>query len=451
MKANVFVTRYIQGKAIQTQSTASFAMDAETENRIVNIHPDVRYQALHGFGGTFTEATGYCLNQAGEALADEIIKAYFGKDGLCYTQGRVHLDSCDASLSNYSAMEDPKDTELHSFSLKRDKEYLIPWIKRAQAEAGRPLSLMVSPWSPPPFMKTNGEKNNGGKLKPEYRALWAKYMCRFILEYRKQGIDFAMLSLQNEPKAVQIWDSCIWTAEEEREFLREYLLPEMRKQGLSDMEVLIWDHNKERALERTQTILCDDEMRQAVAGTAVHWYSGTHFEQLAMLRQLYPEKRIVFNEGCVEYRIFDKGNYLRSARMYAREIIGNLNGGADAFIHWSLVFNPEGGPNHVSNFCEGVVFCDAKNQKITYTLPYYYIGHFSRYIQPGAVRIGFSRFTEDLDVTAFQNPNGERVVVLLNKTDEDMEIVLRETDAHCCPLIIPGDSIVTVVYGGEKG
>ena len=446
MKAKIMVTRYSNQKITQTQSTATFAPDAETENGIINIHPEVRYQALHGFGGTFTEATGYCLNQAGSKLANEVIQAYFGADGLRYTQGRVHLDSCDASLSNYSAVEDAEDTELDSFSLKRDEEYLIPWILKAEEAAGRTISLMVSPWSPPAFMKTNGEKNNGGKLKPEYNELWAKYICRFIKEYQARGISFEMLSLQNEPKAVQIWDSCIWTAEEEREYLRKYLVPELRRQGLADIELLIWDHNKERALERTQVILCDEEMRKAVAGTAVHWYSGTHFEQLYMLRELFPDKRIVFSEGCVEYRIFERGNYLRSARMYAREIIGNLNAGADSFIHWSYVFNPEGGPNHVNNLCEGVVVCDWENKKVTYTLPYYYIGHFSRYIEPGAVRIGFSRFTEDIDVTAFQNPNGQRVVVALNKTAEDISVVLREGDAQCCPITLPGDSIVTILY-----
>ena len=448
MKAEVFTTQYVAEKILQTRSAASFAPDAETENHIINVHPSVRYQALKGFGGTFTEAAGYCLEQAGDALADEILNAYFGPEGLRYTQGRVHLDSCDASLSNYAAMESPEDEQLESFSIMRDERYLIPWILKAQQAAGRPLALMVSPWSPPAFMKTNGEKNHGGKLKPEYYGLWARYICRFIHVYRARGISFSMLSLQNEPKAVQIWDSCIWEAQEERDYLRDYLVPELRRQGLGSLDLLVWDHNKERALERTQLILSDAKMYEAVDGTAVHWYSGTHFEQLQMLRQLYPDKRIVFTEGCVEYRVFDKGNYLRSARMYAREIIGNLNAGADAFIHWSLLFSPEGGPNHVNNLCEGVVFCDWENQRAVYTLPYYYIGHFSRYIDPGAVRIGFSRFTEDVDVTAFQNPDTRRVVVMLNKTSEAISVVLREGDAHCCPLTLPGESIVTVVYGG---
>lgn len=446
MTAEIITTLYLNGEASQNTVRQAFAPDPEVENEVVNIHPSVRCQTFRGFGATFTEAAGYCLEKAGPEVAAQVIDGYYGKDGLCYTQGRVHLDSCDASLSNYSAVEDAADTELNSFSLARDEQYLLPFIRMAQKAAGQPLELMVSPWSPPAFMKTNGQKNGGGKLKPEYNALWAKYICRFITEYQKRGVDFKMLSLQNEPKAVQIWDSCVWDASEEREYLRRHLVPELRRCGLDAIEVFIWDHNKERALERAQAILCDDEMLGIVAGTAVHWYSGDHFEELEMLRRLYPEKRVIFSEGCVEYKIYERGNYLRSAQMYAHEIIGDLNAGADAFIHWSLVFDPSGGPNHVNNLCEPVVFCDWENHSFTRLLPYYYIGHFSRHIHPGAVRICSSRYTEKLEVTAFQNPDGQRVAVVLNKTAEPVPFVLREGDAAALRHTIPGDAIATILY-----
>jgi glucosylceramidase len=334
---------------------------------------------------------------------------------------------------------------MRTFSLSRDEQYILPVVKDALAVAGQPLTLMISPWSPPPFMKTNGEKNHGGKLKNEYRALWARYICRFIKEYEARGVRFSLVSLQNEPKAVQIWDSCIYTVEEEREMLREFLAPEMRRQGLSDIGILVWDHNKERAVERAQEIMADEEMRELVRGVAFHWYSGDHFEAVSMLRELYPDKRLIMSECCVELSKFAPGDDLRSARMYAREIIGDLNGGADAFIHWSLVFDPEGGPNHVNNLCEAPVVCDWKNRKAIFKLPYYYIGHFSRFIRPGAVRMGFSRYTDNLDVTAFLNPDGERVVVLLNKTSEDVPVVLRERD-QSCRLIVKGGGITTLRY-----
>lgn len=445
MKGTIFFTTYQKGvRGEQEQSFVSHT-DYEVERPLINVYPQVTYQTFQGFGGMFTEAAAYCVKNAGGDNGDRIMKDLFGEDGLCYTCGRVHLDSCDASLSNYSAMDQADDAELTTFSLSRDEEYLIPMIRKAQQYSSGPLTLMVSPWSPPSFMKTNGEKNHGGKLKPEYFELWSKYICRFIKEYEKRGIRFSMLSLQNEPNAAQEWDSCKFSAAEEREYLRRYLVPELRAQGLGDIEILIWDHNKERALERTLETISDEEMREMISGVAVHWYSGDHFEQLAMIKKLFPEKRLVFTEGCVEYSRFGQDDHLGHARMYAHDMIGDLNNGIDCFMHWSMIFDQNGGPNHVNNLCEAIIMCDTEKKNYVKTLPYYYIAHFSRYIQPGAVRIGFSKFDESLDVTAFMNPNGERIVVILNKTDREIPFVVREGD-ETAELMMRPDSIATVRY-----
>lgn len=444
MPIEIHTTIYNNNQRSEKTEHAEFVTDRDVEYPVINLHPQVKYQTFQGFGGMFTEAAAYTLSQVGEAVYDRVIQDFFGEDGLRYTCGRVHLDSCDACLSNYSAMDDPADENLDSFSIKRDEKYLIPMIKKAQKVCSRPLALMVSPWSPPPFMKTNGERNRGGFLRPGYRELWAKYICRFIKEYQKHGIGFSMLSLQNEPKAVQKWDSCVYTAAEEREFIRSHLAPELKRHGLGDIQLLIWDHNKERALERALETINDREMDGLISGIAVHWYSGDHFEQLDMIGKLYPGKRILFTEGCVEYSKFGRDDHLAHARMYAHDIIGDLNSGVDCFIHWSLVFDENGGPNHVNNLCEAIVMCDTRNNTYQKTLPYYYISHFSRFIRPGAVRIGFSRFADKLEVTAFLNESGEKVAVVLNKTGEDIPYVLREGDC-VCKRISPGDSIATLI------
>lgn len=122
-------------------------------------------------------------------------------------------------------------------------------------------------------MKSNQERNHGGKLLPEYRTQWAEYICRYIEEYRKRGYHVKMLTLQNEPKAVQTWDSCIYTAQEQKEFLRDYMWRALCAHGLDDIEIYLWDHNKERVFEWAQTII-DDETTHMVAGMAFHWYSG---------------------------------------------------------------------------------------------------------------------------------------------------------------------------------
>lgn len=445
MTGSIFFTTYEQDQRNEYVLPLHFYTDEAVERPLVNIYPQITYQTFQGFGGMFTEAAAYCIKNAGGDHGDRIVADLFGDDGLRYCCGRVHLDSCDASLGNYSAMNDPTDPDLNTFSLLRDEEYLIPMIQKAQAVCSRPLTLMVSPWSPPPFMKTNGEKNHGGRLKEEYFEFWAKYICRFIKEYQRRGIRFSMLSLQNEPNATQTWDSCRFSAAEEREYLRLYLAPALKAEGLADIEILIWDHNKERALERALETITDEEMDQIVSGVAVHWYSGDHFEQLAMIRETFPGKRMVFTEGCVEYSRFSRDDHLAHAQMYAHDMIGDLNNGIDCFMHWSMIFDQNGGPNHVNNFCEAIIMCDTEQKQYTKTLPYYYIAHFSRYIQPGAVRIGFSRFDDSLDLTAFRNPDGERVVVVMNRTAQDIPFILRE-GSDVCDVTVAKNSIATIRY-----
>ena len=122
--------------------------------------------------------------------------------------------------------------ELKTFSFSRTEKYILPMLADAENAAGKKLKLMLSPWSPPAFMKTNGERKHGGSLKPEYREFWADYICRYILEFRKRGYEVQRISLQNEPKAVQPWDSCIYTAREEKEFLRDFMYPALQKHDL---------------------------------------------------------------------------------------------------------------------------------------------------------------------------------------------------------------------------
>ena len=176
------------------------------------------YQTITGFGGSFTEAAAYTLSRMSPDKRTEAIKAYFDpKDGIGYTLCRTHINSCDFSLSNYAYTEVDGDTELKHFDISRDKRWLIPMIKDAMKVPGADFKLFSSPWSPPAWMKTNGRMNFGGQLKPQYRDTWARYYARYITEYAKQGIRIWGLTVQNEPAATQTWDSCIYSAQEERD------------------------------------------------------------------------------------------------------------------------------------------------------------------------------------------------------------------------------------------
>lgn len=172
--------------------------DGRQETDILNLYPSERFQSLLGFGGAFTEAAGYVFAQMPKAVQEQMLNDYFGPGGLGYTLGRSSIDSCDFSLGNYSAVIDPSDTELKTFSLSRDELYLLPLCQAAKLLQPK-LRWMLSPWSPPAFMKTNCEKNHGGRLLPKYRALWAEYLCRYVDAYQDRGLPVFALSVKMSP------------------------------------------------------------------------------------------------------------------------------------------------------------------------------------------------------------------------------------------------------------
>lgn len=434
-------TVFEQNKKTVIKGNVSFVRDSGVENQVVNIYPSVRGQQFEGFGGAFTDSAGYVYAQLSEEDRQTLIHTYFHEDELNYRLGRIHLDSCDFSMEQYEAMGKSDDRQMESFSLDRAFKYVLPLLRDVEA-SGRKVELMISPWSPPAFMKTNGERLHGGSLKDEYREWWAEYICLYIRKLREAGCLITRMSLQNEPAAVQPWDSCVYTAEQEKIFLRDFLYPALQKNGLDDIEIFIWDHNKERVFERACAMI-DETTDHMIAGIAFHWYSGDHFEALEYLRARFPGKKMILSEACIEYSKYSADDYLANAQKYAHDIIGNLNHGMTAFYDWNLLLDETGGPNHVGNFCDAPYLYDTKKKELIERNTLSYIRHFSHFIQPGAVWIGTSRYTDAIDVTAFENPNGIVQVVLLNRGKENRDVVLR-MEGETAAISLQAESITTV-------
>lgn len=411
---------------------------------VVNIYPSFQRQTIEGFGGAFTEAATYTFSKLPEKEQEEILEAYFGESGLRYNMGRCHIHSCDFALGNYTYVEENDET-LETFSIAHDRDNMLPMIKRAMEKAQGDMVFLSSPWSPPAYMKTNGEMNHGGKLKEEYRALWAEYVAKYVQAYRSEGIPVNYITVQNEPEAVQTWDSCVYTAKEEGDFVRDHLAPALQKAGLSDVGIFIWDHNKEAAFDRADATLSDPQTKTLVTGVGVHWYTGDHFDALRLIREKYPDKRLFFTEGCVEYSRFADSGEVQKAEMYAHDMIGNLKAGVEAELDWNLLLDEKGGPNHVGNFCAAPIMCDTQTNTVEKRLSYYYIGHLSRHIKRGAKLIATTSYTDKVETAAFLNPDGERIVVLLNKTGEEVEATLRE-NGQGTAMTLPAHTITTVVY-----
>lgn len=433
------------------------------ESGVINIYPEITYQTIEGFGGAITETSAYLFGTLSDNDRKKALEDYFGEGGNHMKFIRTSIDSCDYSLGEYQAVGDPiKDPDFTTFSLERDRKYIIPMIKEAVEMSSEPISVLLSPWSPPYQWKTPPikpqndasvygklfdakeldyslpQRNNGGSLKPEFYESWAKYLAKYVQAYLDEGIPVTMMTMQNESIAATDWDSCVWTSFDQKKFLKENLYPEFKKTGLdSKVGIYIWDHNKERVLEWSMNML-DTKTSEMVEGIAFHWYSGDHFEAVQMTHELFPDKKLMLSECCGLHQPGKSGfaemfglpaektpeeAEYEDGVSYAHDIIGNLNAGMNRWIDWNFCVDMTGGPRHIpGGFTAGMTIDNALARK---NMIYYYVGHFSEYIMPSAVRIGFSRCDDNAEITVARNPDGTAVLVALNKRNSDAFYTIR--------------------------
>ena len=408
---------------------------------VLLVNTERRFQTLLGFGGAFTEAAAVTWQRLGTAQREQLLRDYFDRDaGHGYTMCRVHMNSCDFGLGNYAHVETTGDVELKSFNIERDRQALLPFIQAALRAAGRPIQLLVSPWSPPAWMKSNGEMNHGGTLLPACRQAWARCFVRFIQAYQAAGVPIWGVSVQNEPAATQRWDSCVYSAEEERDFVRDHLGPELASAGLGHIRIVIWDHNRDLMVERASVVYSDPEAAKYVWGTGFHWYGENHFDHVQLVHDAWPDKQLLFTEGCQE-----AGPHLGSwdlGERYARSMINDLNRWTVGWIDWNLLLDATGGPNHVGNLCSAPILADAAGGTLMHQSSYWAIGHFARFIRPGARRVLCAASRQDLEATAFVNPDGSTAIVVLNRTDQAIRFTLR-ADADISVAELPARSIAS--------
>jgi glucosylceramidase len=416
----VYVTARDTGQRLAKSSESELAASSPVVEReeSIFIDPSKTFQTVVGIGGALTDASAETFYKLPEDRQQEILRAYFDpQNGIGYTLGRTHIHSCDFSSESYTYVKDG-DKQLSSFDISHDLKYRIPFIKAAMAATGNHFRLFVSPWSPPAWMKDNNDMLHGGKLKPEYYESWASYYGRFIHAYEKAGIPIWGLTVQNEPMAVQTWESCNYTAEEERDFVKNYLGPALWKDGLKDKKIIIWDHNRSFLYQRASMVLDDPSAAKYVWGIGYHWYVGDNFENVKRVKEAYPNAHLLFTEGCNGPFDFSKINDWQWGELYGKSMINDLNNGAEGWTDWNVLLDQQGGPNHVQNYCFAPIHADIRTAQLYYMNSYYYIGHFSKFIRPGAKRIISSSTTDNLLTTAFLNEDGRIAVIVLNLSEK---------------------------------
>jgi glucosylceramidase len=435
----------------QTETLTFKPMGQPLETQIcVFVDPSKRAQTILGIGGALTDASAEVFAKLPAAKQQEFIDAHFDpRKGIGYRLARTNIHSCDFSSASYTYVSEG-DKDLRSFSIEHDRRFRIPFIKRAIAATGGRLTLFASPWSPPAFMKTNNDMLHGGKLKPEFYQSWANYYTKFIKAYEKEGIPVWGISVQNEPMATQTWESCIYSAEDERDFLKNFLGPTMSRAGLAEKKIIAWDHNRDLIFQRVSTILEDPQAAQYVWGIGYHWYepwSGGDmmFDNVRLVHEAFPNKPLIFTEGTVDSFKPQDINSWRLGEYYGRSMINDFNDGAVGWTDWNVLLDEQGGPNHVGNFCFAPVHADTKTGTLTYTNSYYYIGHFSKFIRPAARRIAASPSRSALLSTAFINADGTVATVVMNRGDQKISYFLW-VDGNAAEVTSPPHSIQTLVF-----
>ncbi len=416
----------------------------------VFVNPSKTYQTFMGIGGAITDASAEVFAKLPNAKQQEFLVAYFDKEkGIGYTLARTNIHSCDFSSGSYTYVTEG-DKELKSFSIDHDKQYRIPLIQQAIKTAGGKLPLYASPWSPPAFMKDSKNMLQGGKLLPEYYESWATYFTKFIKAYEMEGMPIWGISVQNEPMAKQTWESCIYSAEEERDFLKNFLGPIMEKQGLGDKKIIVWDHNRDLMTQRANVIFDDPEASKYAWGMGFHWYENWSggkpmYENVGKVYEDYPTKNLIFTEGCNERFNFEKLQLWTNGERYGRSMINDFNNGTVAWTDWNILLDETGGPNHVGNFCFAPIHGDTRTGELIYTPSYYYIGHFSKFIRPDAKRVSTACSRSQLISTSFLNTDGTMTTVVMNDSDGAITYNLY-VDATKVTLEIAAHSIQTLVY-----
>lgn len=417
-----------------------------TENKaVISINPNEKFQTITGFGGSFTEASAYLLNKLSKENRAKVLKAYFSETGANYSLTRTTIASCDFSLKNYTYAKVDNDLALEHFTIEDDKADIIPMILEAKAISKEGFNIIASPWSCPPWMKDN-KSYVGGKLLPEFNDTFALYFSKYLQAYQKEGIDIWGVTVINEPHGNgNNWESTLFSPKEMTDFVQNHLGPKLENDGWKDVKILGYDQNRAGLKEWVDEMYKDEKTSKYFAGTAIHWYESTYEvfpEALQYAHNKAPNKYLIQTEACVDSEIphwqddawywkkeatdwgwdwaSEKDKYLHPkyapVNRYAEDIIGCLNNQVDGWVDWNMVLDRQGGPNWFKNWCVAPVIVDAENDEVYFTPLYYVMAHFSKFMRPGAVKIGCEVNNKQLKVTAVQNIDKSIALVIFNPT-----------------------------------
>ncbi|MGL1957728.1 MAG: glycosyl hydrolase [Colwellia sp.] len=495
------------------------------EGNVITISPEVVKQTITGIGSSFTESSAFVLAHLDKDKRAEVMANIYGENGANISLARTVIGATDFAIKGKFTYADVKDdANLDYFSIAVDKDGfsseqypgikdesfdLLPMIKEALViknnQAEKDLRIVASAWTAPPWMKDiedwyinptpeNNYQGTGGELKPEYISTYADYIVKYLDSYQSEGVDIWGLTPINEPNGNSgQWESMHFTPQSQSEFIKKYLGPKLQANEHDDVNVLIYDQNRDHLEEWADAILTDEETTPYVYGVAVHWYESTfkvNEQALENVHEKYPNFPIIHTEGTIDDlgkpandTIGDPVNFQESdwfandefwwndnatdwaytaswapneqdhpiyapVHRYARNIIVSLNHWMEGWIDWNIVLDQNGGPNHVGNFCGAPIMIDVNTGEIYYTPIYYVLAQFSQTIRPGdhAVQADTKLYgldTDALHASATVNSDNLLSVQLFNTTKTPISYSLQIGEQHA-QITIAANALQTV-------
>lgn len=439
--AQVWVTTPDGAKRLTGEGAVPFTGTPQSVD--IRVDAGSRGQRFTGAGASVTGASARLIQSLPQDRRGELMRSLFSTAGdgigLNYLRQPLGSTDFDATNSPYSYEDTPG-----SFSIDRDRPEILPVLRQATA-VNPQIRFMGSPWSPPAWMKT-GNSLNGGSLKPENYPAYADYLVKAIRAYQQEGIALTDLTVQNEPEFATSYPSTSMTSAQQADFLK-VLDPKLTAAGLPT-NILAYDHNWDHpnypldVFSRTAGI-------SRVIGAAFHCYGG----QVSAQQQVVAAgKRVFFTECSGTDSADTSRTFADTLRWHAENlVVQNFRHGGETVLTWNLALDRDGGPHqgHCTNRCNGVVEIAGGN--VTRNAEYYVLGHVSKFVKPGATRIGStSQGAGGVQNVAFQNPDGSRVAYVLNTASAAQRFSLTD-GGKSLAYTLPAGAVATFVWSGTGG
>lgn len=446
-KAQVWVTSGDQTKLLTKHESLNIRAVDPTLWPVVRIDTSIRFQAIEGYGAALTGSSAYLINQklSGVERQKLLSDLFDPEDGIGISYLRLTMGASDFSLSDFSYNDLPvgqTDFNLVQFGLSQDLDDVVPVMKEIVA-ISPDIGIMGSPWSPPAWMKTNGNMK-GGKLKDDYYPVYADYFVRYIQAMSQEGIPIHSVTPQNEPLYFTANYPCMeMQADDQLKFVRDHLGPAFAGAGLNT-KIILYDHNWD-VPDYAISILDDPDARQYIAGSAFHAYGG-NVSAMSTVKNAHPDKDLYFTEISGGEWATNFGDNLMWNM--SNIFIGTALNWSKTALLWNLVLDQNHGPkNNGCQDCRGVVTLNTITGQLDYNEEYYSIGHFSKFVRPGAERVSvlLPQSMPQVGAVAFLNTDGKKVLVFCNYGNEIQTFTVNQHNKFFT-MSLTGKSVTTIVW-----